>query len=50
MESFSWNNNFETGLKDVDDQHRRLVDIINSFGESFTEGEIHADSTENIFK
>jgi diguanylate cyclase (GGDEF)-like protein/hemerythrin-like metal-binding protein len=50
MESFSWNSNFETGLKDVDDQHRRLVDIINSFGESFTEGEIHADSTENIFK
>jgi diguanylate cyclase (GGDEF)-like protein/hemerythrin-like metal-binding protein len=50
MESFSWNRNFETGLKEVDDQHRRLVDIINKFGESFAEGEIHSDSIENIFK
>lgn len=33
MESFRWDSCFVTGLVTVDDQHRRLVDVINAFGE-----------------
>jgi hemerythrin len=33
MEAFSWNNCFVTGLPEVDDQHHRLVDLINRFGD-----------------
>ncbi|WP_417567515.1 GGDEF domain-containing protein [Marinobacter sp.] len=29
FEIFPWNRNFETGLKDIDDQHRVLVNILN---------------------
>ena len=32
MEAFQWNHCFVTGLPDVDEQHRRLVDVINRFG------------------
>ena len=32
MESFQWNSCFITGLADVDEQHHRLVDLINRFG------------------
>lgn len=32
MEAFQWNPCFVTGLTDVDEQHHRLVDIINRFG------------------
>lgn len=32
MEAFQWNACFITGLHDVDEQHRRLVDLINRFG------------------
>ena len=33
MEAFQWNPCFVTGLTDVDEQHHRLVDVINRFGE-----------------
>lgn len=33
MESFRWDKSFLTGIADVDDQHHRLVDIINAFGD-----------------
>jgi hemerythrin len=33
MESFRWNPCFVTGLKDVDEQHHALVDVINRFGD-----------------
>jgi len=33
MEAFRWTSNFVTGLAEVDDQHHRLVDLINRFGE-----------------
>jgi diguanylate cyclase (GGDEF)-like protein/hemerythrin-like metal-binding protein/PAS domain S-box-containing protein len=29
MEIFPWNNNFETGLRQIDDQHRTLVNLVN---------------------
>ncbi|MBI5108217.1 MAG: bacteriohemerythrin [Rhodocyclales bacterium] len=32
MEAFHWNSNFLTGLTEVDEQHFRLVDLINRFG------------------
>ena len=32
MEAFQWNACFVTGLNDVDEQHHRLVDLINRFG------------------
>ncbi|MDD5037352.1 MAG: bacteriohemerythrin [Methylococcaceae bacterium] len=32
MESFRWSNSFATGLPQVDEQHHRLVDLINRFG------------------
>lgn len=33
MDAFRWDPCFVTGLTDVDDQHHRLVDLINRFGE-----------------
>ena len=33
MEAFRWTPNFVTGLSEVDDQHRGLVNVINRFGE-----------------
>jgi hemerythrin len=32
MDAFHWNSCFITGLADVDEQHHRLVDLINRFG------------------
>ncbi len=40
MESFQWNDDFVTGLSDVDEQHKRLVDIINTFGNLLAENQI----------
>jgi len=36
MESFHWNNCFNTGVAQVDDQHHHLVDVINRFGALLT--------------
>jgi len=33
VESFHWDKHFETGLAEVDNQHRHLVDVINRFGD-----------------
>lgn len=33
MASFNWDTYFETGLKTVDEQHQKLVEIINEFGD-----------------
>lgn len=33
MKSFNWNSNFETGVKEVDEQHKELVKIINNYSE-----------------
>lgn len=50
MNSFTWTSDFETDLKDVDEQHRNLVEIINRFGEHLTEGDIDSLKIEQIFK
>lgn len=31
MKSFNWNDNFETGIVEVDEQHKELVNIINNY-------------------
>jgi len=33
VESFHWDKHFETGLDEVDKQHRHLVDVVNRFGD-----------------
>ncbi len=43
MDSFSWNDQFVTGLPEVDQQHQQLVDIINRYGTSLSENEIVSD-------
>jgi hemerythrin len=40
MQSFQWGENFLTGLTDVDDQHHKLVDLINQFGDLLSENEL----------
>ena len=39
LESFHWDNHFETGLEAVDQEHRVLVDLINRFGQMLTQAE-----------
>ncbi len=39
MESFPWNQYFETGLEPVDRQHHGLVDLINRFGDLLIQAE-----------
>lgn len=36
MESFQWTRQFETGIGDIDEQHLRLVELINAFGDHLT--------------
>jgi diguanylate cyclase (GGDEF)-like protein/hemerythrin-like metal-binding protein len=40
MESFLWGKHFLTGLKEVDDQHRHLVDMINKFSDHLASNEM----------
>ena len=48
MESFRWDKHFITGLLEVDRQHRRLVDLINQFGDHLTENELAFDEIETV--
>jgi len=50
MKSFHWNQNFETGLDEVDLQHHHLIDIINRFGTLLTEGRLQFEDLQQIFK
>jgi len=50
MESFHWEQYFETGISDVDKQHKKLVDIINKFGNLLTQYTIAYADIEVIFK
>jgi len=38
VETFEWNQFFETGLADVDAQHRHLVDLLNQLGSQIDSG------------
>ena len=50
MESFHWDSYFITGLKDVDDQHHQLVDIINQFGTLLSENVINIDDVDRLYR
>jgi len=50
MDTFYWNKNFITGLPEVDQQHKKLVDIINQLGEKIAEGITALDEVEPVFK
>ncbi|EMP56397.1 diguanylate cyclase/phosphodiesterase [Marinobacter santoriniensis NKSG1] len=45
FEIFPWSRHFETGLEDIDDQHRVLVNILNRLAWHFASGSPEADST-----
>ncbi len=38
MDTFLWDEHFTTGIGQVDEQHRRLVQLINQLGESLIAG------------
>lgn len=38
MQTFNWTPIFETGLPEVDSQHRRLIDLVNQLGEDADSG------------
>lgn len=49
MDAFVWDDNFTTGLQRVDDQHHRLVDLVNQLGESLIDRQLSAHALEAIF-
>lgn len=49
MEIFIWDNSFETGIASVDEQHKRLVGMINRMGTSLIEGNASGDVINGIF-
>ena len=50
IESFQWSSCFSTGLNQVDEQHRRLVDLINQFGSLvMREGGVSVVELEAVF-
>lgn len=49
MQAFVWNARFETGIASVDEQHRRLVEIVNEMGEVLIDGSATEKSINDIF-
>jgi hemerythrin len=35
MDAFVWDQNFVTGVEDIDDQHHALVDLFNELSQTF---------------
>jgi len=50
MRTFEWNANFETDLPSVDEQHHRLVDLINALGEHLNHDEVSDRDLEGLFR
>ncbi len=49
MGSFQWNDNFITGLSEVDKQHRHLVDLVNQFSDLLVQNELVFGDIELLF-
>nr|WP_320050039.1 bacteriohemerythrin [uncultured Desulfuromonas sp.] len=49
MDVIVWNKNFETGLAEVDQQHRHLVEITNRFGQILSDKNALCKEMEEIF-
>ena len=41
MQSFIWDENYLTGLSDVDEQHHGLVDLLNECGDMLARNDTH---------
>jgi hemerythrin len=39
MAVFPWKDEFSVGVKEIDDQHRRLIDLINGFYDALSQGQ-----------
>lgn len=50
MQSFHWDKNYLTGLKDVDEQHHQLVDMLNSFSQKVTKNIMSLEGLSSLFK
>lgn len=50
MESFIWGSHFETDIREVDDQHKRLVVLINNFGERMLQNILDNVQVEKTFQ
>jgi hemerythrin len=48
MTSFIWDEIFETGFSEVDQQHQQLVSLINQFGDCLTENSIQVEVLESV--
>jgi hemerythrin len=50
MNSFSWKKSFEIGISDVDSQHKKLVELVNNFGDILvSKEEIQTSQIDKIF-
>jgi hemerythrin-like metal-binding protein len=49
MQAFVWNSRFETGIASVDEQHRRLVEIVNLMGDVLIDGSSTEESIGDVF-
>ncbi len=49
MDIFQWDENFETGVDEIDQQHRKLVRITNDFGEILSRDEVGVEAIEKVF-
>lgn len=50
MESFKWDTHFITGITEVDDQHHRLVQLLNKFSEEIAENRVQHQKVEAVFQ
>jgi len=50
MQAFVWNARFETGISSVDEQHRRLVEIVNAMGDALISGSATEGSLAGTFE
>jgi hemerythrin len=50
MDTFHWDEHFTTGLQTVDQQHRRLVELINRLGDSFADSSTSDDALKGTSK
>ena len=50
MASFHWDTYFETNLAEVDQQHFRLVELINEFGDLVTNDRLKSEDVDRLYK
>jgi len=50
MKTFEWNDNFQTDLPSVDEQHHHLVDLINKLGDQLNDGDNNHVEIDKLFQ